>query len=721
MARKTFLYYIFSINKKPYYVNEFGVVVEADSNWLKPDGQPAHLEFDPTGWKETLVHYARNITYWGLVRDMTVPMNFPRDGHLILKKLFDQFGFEAIAYLGMVKLDRLNLPYEYEPWYFSNINFVKYKRFKVTSQAEALEGGMSKLFKAYENQEYEIEFGSDLKVFEMDGITLEGMYKYIIAPYIFDPYVGNGLFNFNPLMIRDVVEGNSAGFEFTDSNFMQFIVTDIPTSLNWFLYAIPANSQPITATIEGELKLRMNIFRDNSFISWRIIKSNALNHFPVVYYDIYNPAISDPPYTFAGETRTIPINVTIPMDPSDQLWIEVDIGQGTNTGRPCAWEVLDESFFKIKFKNKRETTYASGLYMIDLFKKLVEKITAGQTLLPTSDGLFYKSAWLQNKRDIIITCGDAIRGLPNPKIKTSISDFFKSANHFAASLGIENEKLFIELWDYVFKNDIIMDLGEVDDASYEVAEDLIFNSIRTGGPIEEYNDVNGRFEFNQEQKWKTPVVSFTRDYDLTTPYRRDCYGAEFLRGLKDKDTTDDNADNDVWMINVQNNINVHPVFGFNYQKLYRPAYTAFSGAPVDVFNTELTPKHTILNHGSKIKGLHDKELRTKQIELTSAEKNKELSTTLAGVTVDQDEPIGINNLIEEKFQPVYINFTTKVPENVLITMQNNSYGKIKFLVKGREFFAYLFDGSIKEGNHDKQKWKVISAKENDLSKFYEPL
>ena len=62
-------------------MDDAGHVQEGDpGNFTKPNGQPARLEFAPEGWRDKLVKYARNIKYWGLFRDMTVPMKFVGDG-----------------------------------------------------------------------------------------------------------------------------------------------------------------------------------------------------------------------------------------------------------------------------------------------------------------------------------------------------------------------------------------------------------------------------------------------------------------------------------------------------------------------------------------------------------------------------------------------------------------------------------------------------------------
>ena len=107
-------------------MDDFGHVLEASDDYFKPDGQPARLSYSPDGWKDTLVKYTRNIYYMGLLRDYTVPMKFTGDGAAILKNRMYTEGVESVTYLGIAKLDRTGLPYNYYNWYLSEINFAKY-------------------------------------------------------------------------------------------------------------------------------------------------------------------------------------------------------------------------------------------------------------------------------------------------------------------------------------------------------------------------------------------------------------------------------------------------------------------------------------------------------------------------------------------------------------------------------------------------------------------
>lgn len=726
MARERFIFVLFNQDKQPMYVNNNGFVLVGDAAWKKPDGNPAKLTYSPTGWRDVLIKYFRNIRYWGVTRDMTVPMDFVRDGYTILKFVLWQpdGGIETIAYLGILKLDEVNRPAIYKPWYFSQLNFSKFKQARRSIKIEALEGGMSKVWKAFENTKFVIDIDNDPEHVNvlLDGINLFGKQNMIIADGILDPVGEIGdLFDFNFLMVKAQQEGFAPGILVSDSTYEQFIETDVPTSTNYFLREDGTNPVVVNVKIKGVLHLKLKTKRDNTWFFASLIKSNSTTPFPITKYWIYNVVTEgDTIFTTEGEIQNIPIDFTIPISPGDKLWFNGKVGNGTGFGQDSAWEILPDSEIVIEYQGKISPTFVKGLYLRRVLEKLVEKMVGTFDIL-SPDNIYTQSDWLDAKKDVIVTSSDAIRGLP-ATIETSISDFFKAVNHYSAGLEIKNQRIRIEPRDFFFTDEVVLDLGEVKDCTLEPASDLAFNKIKVGTPDEiDYQDVNGKFEFTQTQNWRAPVTVEDAEYDLTLPYRVDPYGIELLRkGYVGKDSTDVKGDNDVFMLHIEANKQILNLgfFTIEYYNLNRPAFTLLEGVPdpVGIFNIEFSPKRTILNNMNDILSRLDR-LDGKLIEMTSAIKNAELKTTLAGVTVDEDAPIQIGSIGTKKFQPYYFNFTTKVPVTLPPIIDEKPYGKIRFTYNGNEWFGRWMDGGIKEGDKDTQVFKLLVAENNDLKKF----
>jgi hypothetical protein len=740
MPRNNNLYHLFGANKRPLYIDATGTLQEADDNWNKLDGQPAILKDSPVGWVDTLIKYARNLKYWGLFREMTAPMEFPGDGGEILKKLFWLKGVEAICYLGISKLHPTILPYEYNGWYFSEINFSKFRQNGITVKCEALEGGMSKVLKAFENTTFEIPIDTDEQHVNVlfDGVALKGSHVWTLGGfYSSDEGAGGGKeWIFGAIQLGE--EGRAVGVTYSDAIPEQMAADGdhqpffnyLGTSLNYVAAADESNSGPINVQFKGSLKLQLTTKRDTFNIRVRLLRVHQPWNPPSTptnpqYYPIYAPGEGVGTYfTTEGEVKDIPFDITIAMQPGDKVFTYLQIIP-TSFEDTSDFTILDGEMSS-EFINKYRPTYVKGLYAYRVFEQLVKKMV-GSSFIISQDNVYTKSNWLSTKKDLVITSGDALRGIITTEtqrgavIKTNLSDFFKSMGHFGVGLGIEGEKIVIELFNYFFQNTIIADIGEVSETELWYAEDLGFNTIKAGGPEVDYDDINGRYETNQEVQYTTPVTKVIKELDLTTPYRRDPIGMEFLRiNLDGKKTTDSDSDNDVFMVNVETSANVDEENDITYYKLNRPAYSVCLGVldPVGIFNLEYSPGRTIRNNGSMIASILDL-MDDGYIKFSSSLKNRDLKTTGGPfvVTIDEDADISIGGVGAKTFRPIYLKFTAPIPVHLQEQLEVNKYGKLKYTVKGKPYYIYMSDGGVKPALNDKYVFTGISVPENDLQNY----
>lgn len=695
MARKSLLYYLFSKNNLPLYVDDNGFVVEGTDDYNRLDGKPAHLQYSPEGWKDTLVKTARSLKYWGLFRDMTVPMKFPNDGKWILTWLLSQYGIEAVAKLAMMKLDRKSLPYSYKPYYITQINFPKYKNSRDWFTVEAIEGGMSKWIKANENTKFEYDIDSDPErvTILMDGKTFDFNRTYGIPGD--QPVRGDNDYYMG--VVETSREGNALDVEFQDIFFQTS--TAYPND-NWIIrtgLTTPVNTVRVHGTF--------NIHYDKTCTPFiRIETAHNETGVQQPQITIYNTAGN------AGEDKTVDYDITFNIPANHQVHIKC-LG-GAPSDANVQYRINGSSMI-IDYPYKYRSTYINGLYPKRVLELLVNSLSGGQGVCT--------SAWLDIvRKDIVITSGDALRGLEGAKLKTSFSDFFKSMNRWGVGCGVVagNTGLLFEDFAFFFKQDTIMfNLGQVSEAETVFMEDAAFNTISAGYDNQDYTDVNGKFEVNQGQRWGTPILSVTKELDLKSPYRADSLGIELLRiNFEQKRTTDSESDNDCFMLNVEKEEHVDG--DIIYHKLYRSAYSDFTGKPHPEtdFNTELSPKRSILENGAFIRSMLDK-LDSKEIVLNDKDKNAEQSTTLAGVTIAEKEPIQIATLKDRLFLPHYATFKTQVDIDILQILDVFPYGKISFEWNDRTWYAFLFDGGVKPATNDVQTWKVIMSPENDLKYF----
>jgi len=768
MPLKSLIYFLFNKEKAPLYEDEVGNIQEGDpATYQRPDGQLAKLQHSPEGWKDTLIRYARNITYWGMFRDYTVPLKFVKDGANILKNRMWLYGVEAICYIGILRFDRLTTPYNYEDYYLSEINFTKYKQTQTGVTVEALQGGLTKVYKANETTVYEMGIQTDTE--HVNIITDGGKFDFTRTFTMMQDQKAIDTDTYWLGLIQTAYEGNPGNDVSWKDVF--FGSTSVYPNEDW----LGRFDVVQDILIEGKIRIE---YKQNITVIVRAEDNDGQTSGGTTQYNLVNQAGN------TNDIKDLLISQAISMPAGHRLHIRHTMFNPVNTGHH--YTILSGEI-KISYAYRFQTTYTRALYPYRLIDQIVRKM---------SDNQFWAvSSWLEPKKDIVITSQDALRKIDGAIIKTTPMDFFTSvrtlpadASGGGAGLTFEDDKLRIERFDYFFQDEEIMDLGEVKNAELSVAEDLMFNTIKVGQEPNEYQDANGRDEPNQSQLWNTPITRIIKELSLISKYRKDSLGVDQARtNFENKTTTDNKSDNDTFFLHVEtdptpievtvsfvaagnymiaplalnftvgevinlsgtaNNNGAQTVVSLDvvgggrkvelsaavvdeanvlatldfvdhpYFNLARPAYTAITGIPHpdEAFNVELSPKKALLSNGSMIHSCIDL-MDDKLIKFQTADKNKELSTTLAGVTVTEKEDIQIGSLAARKFRPYYINFITKLPQATLAQIQAKPYGWVRFTVQGEEFKAYLFDGGFKPATLDAQTWKTLSYKDNDLTKF----
>lgn len=780
MARKTFLNWLFSADKKPLYVDDnIGHVLEADAaTFKKPDDQPAHLKHDPSGWKDTLVKYGRNIKYMGLFRDMTVSMKFVGDGAKILRNRMWLYGIECVCYFGLHKLDRLNFPFNYLPWYSCEIDFGKFEQGKTYVKVLAMEGGISKYLKAYEGTTYEIPINTDVqkKLVYLDGLPFTNTVEYTIFEQdikgdTFDE--GHEFWQVGLGIISN--EGTTQGVLAKDGAQMPYPVFELT---NNFIKSI---TKDVVVKIQGLLDFTS--YGGHSYTGISIHKYNGAGAF-VAAYNIYNLDA-----VLGLSVNKINYSFDITLAPGDALFFTEEIYNSFTYDGYI--HIFSNSFLKLTYDVKFDATFVECLTPYRAFEQIVSKMTEGK--------FGVQSEFLKTLDDeLLLTSGPALRKYEaKSALKTSLLDFFQSFKRYGIGLGIikdaiNGDKLIIERLSYFFRADqTVVDLGEVADLVTTVAEDLIDNTIKVGYKNQKIDKINGRDEINVTQQYTTPITRIVKELDLVSVYRADMYGIEVTRiDLEGQDTTDNQADQDVFMLNVAkeysytywdgdftvlgptsiqipkelrnirtgdfmtiagaaSNNGTNLIAGFAISggttvvvfagtpltgtpslngtisitnttgyKLNRPAYTSISGLlhPDDSYNIELSPKRSLINNGPFIRSFLDF-MDIQSVKFRSSEKNSDCSTTIDGITIAENAYLPIAGMGDKLFRPYYFSFTTKVPVNYLELINNQPYGLIKFTYNSIQYNGFMWDGGIKPGNNDKQTWKLLCGHNCDISKL----
>ena len=117
---------------------------------------PTALNHAPDGWKEQMINYVRNSTYYGIFRSYSIALRVVKDGALILRDKLYQFGIEEVVVMLILKKD--NLSGKMKGFYKGEVDMSKCVDTLDSIEFTVMEGGFPKYLKAYESTNFEIPF-----------------------------------------------------------------------------------------------------------------------------------------------------------------------------------------------------------------------------------------------------------------------------------------------------------------------------------------------------------------------------------------------------------------------------------------------------------------------------------------------------------------------------------------------------------------------------------
>lgn len=677
-----------------------------DNGSIDRFADPVWLKQDPEGWRELQIAFGTSVKYFSCNRSVSVPLKFVNEGADIIRHiLYKGNGYEEEVFIAIRKWNRETGIYELE--YRGRLDFTQYDdQPTVGFTVNAIEGGVWTYLAANDNTTYEIacdETNPDIIKVKFDGIELKDKYNFSFVPIDLDSRV----ISLPTVFLNN--EGDSIGIKRGDQTY-EFVpdanayVADSENS-NYIFSSLHPTSIRITGSIVFDFKDSITDHGTGHISASLILKTKNQQIFLIGD----NIGIGEGhSYIIAGKVYTY--DITINLVANEPLFILYATADVLSVAK-----ILESNFsFEFNTKNDESTTFA--LRPLDLWKRLVLAMTEGKY---TGD-----SAFLATHNNIVTAGGEAIRNInrtlvPNYKIKTSVTDFYQSYNAiYNLGLKVVDNVLYIEPKEDLYKDDAeIFDLGEVSELKIVPPNDYLVNSLKTGYPIQNYQERNGKYEFNSTHEYKLPVNTIQKELNLVSKYRGDAYGIEFIRGvLNNKDTTDNQGDNEVFLINISNSKD-----GDGNYLLKRGPYSigasTLSGVITDtIYNAEeMTPTNQLIAHGNYLRGLLY-QLGNRLITLQTADKNKELSRTTAGVTISEKANLLVNNLAKPLFYPYMFQFKGVTPYLFNKTLSLLGRGHIRFTFNGHELFGLPIGNMVaKPATDEPQEWKILASPLNSLS------
>ena len=709
-----------------YYVDAAGLVQETAT--------ATPLEYTPDGWMDTELSWVRNMDYKGVFRSLKTEYKFVKDGAKILRKIYYEQGIEGICQL---RIDiRKNSDWTYEEFHKADINFKTAQDLDDYFNVSLDDDSVFSKLKSNANVDYEIPISwDDDPHIELDGINLYGEYFYAPAdgvdgfheiyqtPFVF--YNQEGDFPVAVTSSQNYYES----FEIAPLAGLGSVWSD--SMFNSLCYLFQAN-QDMDITITGKYTIEMVRYgtgdpatRNRQFLivvdKNKTVIQTALLHISgylgsaplsTLTYDaiIDSGSISIP----SGSKVYVVNSIEFPPAIPDSVTIRTFANANLTDPNPL-------KFLRISVVFKLALSYSTVIQYWDFFDRMCKKVLDSTSTVSYSNFLRSESDFEDNQPAYtFVTCGDAIRGFQDDsvKIRTKFNDMFADASkRWMLGLGLDaTNKIVIErLQSFFDSSTLIADLGEVKDLELSVAEEYFFNSLKVGMKIQDYDQLNGRDEFNQSTTFKLPFVRVVKNEDWTSDYRFDMYGIETYRAnLSQKKTTDSISDNDTFVIGGK-------IGGLNY-KVSRPDFTdggSVSGVldTVNSYQMGLSAARQMRRNYPLLASIcHLRDAESITFQTTDKNPNLVSKYSTARPTITENANIAVSDLGDPLWLPIIAEFESEVPINLRTLLATNPYGYFQFKNKfGVTIKAFMIEAGMKPATNATYRWKMILTPDNDIN------
>lgn len=227
-------------------------------------------------------------------------------------------------------------------------------------------------------------------------------------------------------------------------------------------------------------------------------------------------------------------------------------------------------------------------------------------------------------------------------------------------------------------------LTNAKDLEYTVESGQIYSTINIGYDKKDYQNTNGRDEFNFSNTYSTGALSGDKKLILKSKYRADCYGIEFAAQKRGKDTTDTTSDNDVFFAYC----------AINDNGTYTPDTSAEIEGAIsdDVFNGVFSPMACIEANAGYIGMQSSNPLK---LEFASADGNSDI--VIDGRPINSALELTTPLMTCGTVQFSSADVDTKLDVNALYEVQSN----------GITYRGFLKEVSFKYAKAETVKYKLI--------------
>lgn len=628
-------------------------------------------------WDEVEVNYARS-NYDGVMRSFTNKFEFAGDAFVLIT---DEYRKNYLQAQAKIVYYTRNNSWLWNERFRCSLDFATLTYTTTTCEINAVDDSLASLIKAKKGTQYEysVDRIKDGKKLMYDRIGMKSNIKWIWSDGL-----DESLLDKIEIGEYDNVTTLSK-FEFTPYS-MPVFISDSEISAKNIIEVYDVSKESYNGgeqnTIKPFLKwisdksavLKINIDLTNLFVEY---ESNTA---PRNYY--LNIRHIDGSVETLGFANTTFGSIYVEASPKkgDELYLYM--AEGTNayvyTIEARGLPSINVSFYFID-----EAVEVDVVKPVTLLNRLLQSMNGGM------EGITGKIAASSDGRleNTVLAAADSVRGLGSAKLYTSYTKFctwMEAEFGYVPVVDDAEKKVTFVHRDSLFKEVEVKDLGdECTDFEFSVNESLIYARVRAGYDKQDYESVNGRDEWRFTSEYSTGVTLTDNALELISPYRADAYGIEFLAAKRGEETTDDESDNDVFMIGVEEEES-------QYVPMRGGAYTVDGVISTETMFNVMYSQRYMLEANARFLGVF-----AKTLERTSAEGNGEV--TVGGVREDADV-----TLPEGLFTAGELTATTgdtELPEDL--------GGYVRLKAGGLEYTGYVNEVGVKYGREEAVTYEML--------------
>lgn len=393
----------------------------------------------------------------------------------------------------------------------------------------------------------------------------------------------------------------------------------------------------------------------------------------------------------AGNIPTIVSElINISLNSGDSIGMDLLL-YNSATPIKMTWTTYLRGFsLSVNFQSRINPVNIDVLLLTTVAEKLLESMTDSSDY--SVDIYNYVPGGITRSRlsSCFIMPAESARNLPNAKLYTSFKKFceFMEAE-FGYVLVIEgNNVTFIHRYA-LFDNYVVKDLSDqINDYEYSVNSSLVNTSVKVGYDKQDYDSINGRDEFRFTNEFSTGLKLTDNTLSFISPYRADAYGIEFLVQKRGEDTTDNDSDNDVFIVGCQYATSAENG-NLLLDRPYSPSQLLGLISPDTMFNVEYSPRFMLEANKAYIGAC------TNMLKFTSSDGNSNVS--IAGIKETDDFPID-NRLFTVGEVDV---------ETSEVDVPSNLSGLISLDYNGETVRGYIKEMKINVGKTESVRYSLI--------------